>query len=77
MYGSTLEKVTHSQIKAIFFALIIYGIMQSVRGGGILSEKDSGLKFYPVDQVWLIMKSIFEKKSYTISMGGINQKKEV
>jgi len=30
-----------------------------------------GLKFFPVDEIWLLMKSIFEEKSYTISKRGI------
>ncbi len=30
-----------------------------------------GLKFYPIDEVWLLMKSIFEEKSFTISKKGI------
>lgn len=30
-----------------------------------------GPKFFPVDEIWLLMKSIFEEKSYTISKRGI------
>lgn len=30
-----------------------------------------GPKFFPVDEIWLLMKSIFEEKSYTISKRGV------
>ena len=36
-----------------------------------LTEKDAGIKFHPVDEIWLIMKSIFEGKTFTISKKGI------
>ncbi len=38
---------------------------------GILNTRDAGLKFYPQDKVWLIMKSHFEEKTFTISMKGV------
>lgn len=38
---------------------------------GILTKLESKLKFYPVDQIWLIMKSIFEEKTFTISEKGV------
>lgn len=38
---------------------------------GVLAKLDSNLKFYPVDQVWLIMKSIFEERTFTISEKGV------
>lgn len=37
---------------------------------GTLRKLDSKLKFYPVDQVWLIMKSIFEESTFVISSNG-------
>ena len=40
---------------------------------GVLNkiDKSSNLKFTIVDQVWLIMKSLFEKKTFTFSENGI------
>lgn len=38
---------------------------------GVLTRRDSGLKFYPSDQTWLIMKSIFEETTFTISEKGV------
>jgi len=38
---------------------------------GVLTKLKSNLKFYPVDQIWLIMKSIFEDRTFTISVKGI------
>ncbi len=43
---------------------------------GVLTERDAGLKFYPVDEVWLIMKAIFEDRAYTISKKGIIREKK-
>ncbi|MDP2692914.1 MAG: restriction endonuclease [bacterium] len=37
---------------------------------GILTKLDTNLKFHPVDQIWLIMKLIFEEKTFTISENG-------
>ena len=39
--------------------------------GGLLNSCDAGLKFFPQDKVWLIMKSHFEKKTFTISQKGV------
>ena len=41
---------------------------------GVLTVLDSDLKFYPVDQIWLIMKLHFEEQSFTISEKGIIRK---
>jgi hypothetical protein len=38
---------------------------------GQLTVKDVGLKWHIVDEIWLIMKSLFEKKSFTISKTGV------
>lgn len=38
---------------------------------GILTKLDTDLKFRLVDQVWLIMKSLFEERTFTISEKGI------
>ncbi len=38
---------------------------------GVLTETPIDLGFKPVDEIWLIMKSIFEEKSYTISKKGV------
>src|SRR5690606_13730696 len=38
---------------------------------GVLIEKNTDLKFSIVDQVWLIMKSIFEERTFTISKNGM------
>lgn len=38
---------------------------------GMLTKLDTNLKFHPVDQIWLIMKSIFEERTFTISENGI------
>ena len=38
---------------------------------GVLTKMDSNLKFHPVDQIWLIMKSFFEERTFTISEKGI------
>ncbi len=38
---------------------------------GILIKTDSNLKFHPTDQIWLIMKSYFEDRNFTISKKGI------
>lgn len=38
---------------------------------GVLTKLNSDLKFHPVDQIWLIMKSIFEERTFTISEKGI------
>lgn len=38
---------------------------------GFLKEIDFDLKFHVVDEVWMIMKSLFEEKTYTISKRGI------
>jgi len=38
---------------------------------GVHTKLESNLKFYPVDQIWLIMKSIFEERTFTISEKGI------
>ncbi|GGK27672.1 hypothetical protein GCM10007962_22410 [Yeosuana aromativorans] len=44
---------------------------------GVLKTSNSGIKFYPVDGVWLIMKSLFEEKTFTISKQGlINEKRK-
>jgi hypothetical protein len=37
---------------------------------GVLTVIDAGSKFHPIDEIWLIMKSIFEGKSFTISKKG-------
>lgn len=42
---------------------------------GVLIERDAGLILHPIDEVWLIMKSIFEDKSYTISRKGLIKEK--
>jgi hypothetical protein len=44
----------------------IHGITLS----GFLNSRDAGLKFFPEDQVWLIMKSHFENRTFTISQKG-------
>ncbi len=36
-----------------------------------------GPKFFPVDEIWLLMKSIFEEKSYTISKRGIIKEDDI
>lgn len=38
---------------------------------GVLTKLDANLKFHIVDQIWLIMKSIFEERTFTISEKGI------
>jgi hypothetical protein len=38
---------------------------------GVLTKLNSNLKFHPVDQIWLIMKSLFEERTFTISEKGI------
>ena len=38
---------------------------------GILTKLNSNLKYHPVDQIWLIMKSLFDDKTFTISEKGI------
>jgi hypothetical protein len=38
---------------------------------GVLTKLNSNLKFHPVDQIWLIMKSLFEEITFTISEKGI------
>jgi len=38
---------------------------------GVLTIIDANIKFKPVDQIWLIMKSIFEERSFTISQKGV------
>ena len=38
---------------------------------GILTKLNSNLKYHPVDQIWLIMKSLFDVKTFTISEKGI------
>ena len=38
---------------------------------GVLTKLNTDLKFRPVDQIWLIMKSHFEEKTFTISEKGI------
>jgi len=38
---------------------------------GVLTKLDANLKFHLVDQIWLIMKSIFDKRTFTISENGI------
>lgn len=43
---------------------------------GVLTEREIDLKFHPVDEVWMIMKLIFEEKSYTISKAGIIKEDE-
>lgn len=58
--GSLLNETTNSSIK-------IKGIIFT----GVLIEKNTDLKFSIVDQVWLIMKSIFEEKTFTISKSGV------
>jgi hypothetical protein len=42
-----------------------------IKLSGRLTEMDSGLKWHAVDEIWLIMKSIFENKSFTISKTGV------
>jgi hypothetical protein len=54
-------------------SLIIEGFVLK----GVLTARDAGLKFHSADEVWLIMKSIFEESSYTISIDGrINETKK-
>ncbi len=38
---------------------------------GVLTKLDIDLKFSPVDQIWLIMKSIFDERTFTISKNGL------
>lgn len=45
--------------------------IRGIKIKGILTEKDAGIKFHPVDEIWLIMKSIFEEKTFTVSKKGI------
>jgi hypothetical protein len=45
--------------------------IRGIKFKGILTEKDAGIKFHPVDEIWLIMKSIFEEKTFTISKKGV------
>jgi hypothetical protein len=45
--------------------------IRGIKFKGVLTEKDAGIKFHPVDEIWLIMKSIFEEKTFTISKKGI------
>lgn len=45
--------------------------IRGIKFKGVLSEKDAGIKFHPVDEIWLIMKSIFEEKTFTISKKGV------
>lgn len=58
--GILLNKKTNSSVK-------IKGIIFI----GVLIEKNTDFKFSVVDQVWLIMKSIFEERTFTISKTGI------
>lgn len=37
---------------------------------GSLTERESGLRFHAINEIWLIMKSIFEGKSFTITKNG-------
>jgi len=38
---------------------------------GKLTVRDAGLKWHIIDEIWLIMKSLFEDKSFTISKTGV------
>jgi hypothetical protein len=38
---------------------------------GVLTITRDAIKWHPADQIWFIMKSIFEEKTYTISKKGI------
>jgi hypothetical protein len=58
--GSLLNKKKNSSVK-------IKGIIFT----GVLIEKNTDLKFSLVDQVWLIMKSIFEERTFSISKNGV------
>ena len=56
-------KLVNSKTDKTFFidGFIIWGKLIEV----------PGLKFFPIDEIWLLMKSIFEEKTYTISKRGI------
>jgi hypothetical protein len=43
---------------------------------GVLTLKENVIKFHPVDEIWLIMKSLFEERTYTISRSGIIREDE-
>ncbi|MDR6845627.1 restriction endonuclease [Flavobacterium granuli] len=58
--GSLLNKRTNTSVK-------IKGIIFT----GVLTERNTDLKFSLVDQVWLIMKSIFEERTFSITKNGI------
>lgn len=58
--GILLNKKTNSSVK-------IKGIIFI----GVLIEKNTDLNFSIVDQVWLIMKSIFDERTFTISKNGM------
>ncbi|MFH7001609.1 MULTISPECIES: restriction endonuclease [Flavobacterium] len=45
--------------------------IRSVVFTGVLIQRNADLKFSLVDQVWLIMKSIFEERSFIISKNGV------
>lgn len=55
-----INEISNSKIK-------IKGIIFT----GVLTQLNSNLKFHPVDQIWLIMKSLFEERAFTISEKGI------
>jgi len=59
-----MSQLTNNQTKKTIF---IDGFVMK----GVLTEKNIDLKWHPVDEIWLIMKAIFENKSFTISRKGI------
>lgn len=60
--GSLINQRTNTsaQIKGVVFT----GVLKKI-------DSNSDLKFSLVDQVWLIMKSIFEKRTFQISKNGL------
>lgn len=58
--ANLINEKTNSKIK-------IKGIIFT----GVLTKLNSNLKFHPIDQIWLIMKSLFEERTFTISEKGI------
>lgn len=60
--GRLINEQTNSSVN--FTEIIFTGMLKKI-------DKSSNVRFKIVDKVWLIMKSIFEKRTYTFSESGI------
>jgi hypothetical protein len=60
--ASFLNKKTNASVK--IKGIIFTGVLKKI-------DKNSDLKFSIVDQVWLIMKSIFDERTFTITENGL------